>query len=50
METTKLAPRRAFLALLFVLLSCVLGCGVLEPGTAQPPSAGSLVVSFIDVG
>jgi competence protein ComEC len=49
-ETTKLAPRRAFLALLFVLLSCAPGCGVLELGTAQPPSTGSLVVSFIDAG
>ena len=32
------------------LLSCAPGCDVLEPGTAQPPSASSLVVSFIDVG
>ncbi len=44
------APRQAFLALLFALLLCMPGCGILpQPGTAEPPAEGSLVVSFIDV-
>ena len=43
---------KLFLLLLFVLLLlfCVPGCGLFTPQTARPPPAGSLVVSFIDVG
>ena len=45
-------PRVAARTALFVLLLvCVSGCGLLSlPQTAQLPPAGSLVVSFIDVG
>ncbi len=48
----RVAPPRGVLTALFVfLLFCVSGCALLPtPRTAQPPLAGSLVVSFIDVG
>ena len=36
--------------ILAFLLLCVPGCGLFAPRTTQPPPAGSLVVSFIDVG
>ncbi len=35
---------------LLVLLFCISDCSALRPSTAQPPPAGSLVISFIDVG
>lgn len=42
---------QALLVLLVTLLPGVLGRSALpQPTTAQPPSEGSLVVSFIDVG
>jgi competence protein ComEC len=44
----RVAARPAFFVLLLV---CVSGCGLHSlPQTAQLPSAGSLIVSFIDVG
>jgi competence protein ComEC len=50
--TTRAVSRFApflLLVLLFLLVASS-GWALLTPGTAQPPSSGSLVVSFIDVG
>lgn len=46
-------PGRGFLAPLFLAvlaLAVAAGCGLLPAGASQPPPAGALVISFIDVG
>jgi beta-lactamase superfamily II metal-dependent hydrolase len=54
-EASRVVPAGAlirFLSALILafLLLCVPGCGLFAPRTTQPPPAGSLGVSFIDVG